>query len=797
MSRFALPLCLLLALMVPAIATADQAGPATVSISGQIGTQDKAPILKASDGTVYRLADDPRSQSLHVMRGQSVEVRAVVTERDGGKVLTVVSYTASDKTEAHELWRHSRCNACVVLPATVNSADPKDLKGATPVTGRYYALKEGLTTWSADARCLWAASDTRVFQVGLGDGKLVRTYGLADGLPDRLVYQVASDGTTLWIAHRAGLAIMDIADGRIADVPEVRFAYGRLAVTGGTAWLIADTGTFRLTGKPFRAEKLAALPTAGRIARLVSDGIWVPHWDRRVGGLIESPTAIGDRLYAGSYGDIYELADGAWKKLAVAACTMKAHAGKLWFLTPRGLNDYDPATGKTEVHTPPPGCRGRYAQLLLTDAAAWVAADPVPGAAGEDPSGGGLARMDLASGAWTDLGTIDGHSTANTACLAADAKGVWVATVEGKYATRGVHPGMTYVERKVLQPTGFVLLRFSEGRWQTCPLASPDLEKRLICGQDGASRPDTICPQGMTELCPTGDRLFAITRLVPRTFFGGYWPCVNQVASRPADGAWQAGFVHAPEQLDLQGEQPQILNISNGELIASDSMLKDVSFEAIGQDNVLGLLAAAGRAWALTEGCIGWFDEAAARWRKTVELPHRWYWRATAILDEGQYVYIGSDRGLITRLDVKSGLFEPQVVLDDRCITRIVRIGPDLILATSEPAALGAMPVQLAGLKSEDWDAAGFDGQHWTKADPNDLAKAPPAEKIPWLFKQLQKTGHMDKSQGNFLWAAGGDKPRYYVREIFYPICLSWSPQSQRMWLSTYTGLLRLDGIKP
>ena len=63
--------------------------------------------------------------------------------------------------------------------------------------------------------------------------------------------------------------------------------------------------------------------------------------------------------------------------------------------------------------------------------------------------------------------------------------------------------------------------------------------------------------------------------------------------------------------------------------------------------------------------------------------------------------------------------------------------------------------------------------------------------------RQFERKDHLDKTQGNFLCGpALGDrrpKPRYYVKEVFYPQFLCTSPDGSRMWLSTYTGILRLD----
>jgi len=275
------------------------------------------------------------------------------------------------------------------------------------------------------------------------------------------------------------------------------------------------------------------------------------------------------------------------------------------------------------------------------------------------------------------------------------------------------------------------------------------------------------------------------------------------VASRAdAGAAWTAKFEHHPEQLDLQGEQPLVLNISTGQLTAAGSSLKDQLWEAVGHDLVLGAFLNGETHWAVTESCVGFFDEAAGSWKKLAEPEFRWYWRATALLDDGRYVYVGSDRGLVTRLDTSMGRFEPQVALKDRKIDRIVKSPDGAILAAGGQPPLGLLPVQMAGsLKALDADAAKFDGKSWSVAKAGDIPA--PAAAPQWLFKQLREKGqgYQDKTQGNYLCGpASGDaevKPRYYLKEAFFPLFLSASADGGRMWVSTYTGIVRLDVPKP
>ena len=49
---------------------------------------------------------------------------------------------------------------------------------------------------------------------------------------------------------------------------------------------------------------------------------------------------------------------------------------------------------------------------------------------------------------------------------------------------------------------------------------------------------------------------------------------------------------------------------------------------------------------------------------------------------------------------------------------------------------------------------------------------------------------------GNMLWGpstAGTLVPRYYVKEIYAPQFLCFGQGGKRLWLSTFTGLLRID----
>ncbi|HOX04916.1 MAG TPA: hypothetical protein PK280_00830 [Planctomycetota bacterium] len=796
-------------------ALAGEAPAGTAKFTGKVNVTKRqagvpaAATFTTADGKAYELVMDERGKSLgSVMHGQTPEIYGVAE----GDKLRAVAYVDERVNAGHEFWRRMRCLACVVMPGTVNSATPPDLKGAEAVVGRPYDFKRRFTAWTRDEKFLWVAADNEILQFDLAGKKLVKSYGRAEGLPDKLVYQLASDGRELWLIHRGGTAMLSVGTETIQDVsllPKCKYVRV-IAVNNHDFWFIGDTGTLRYSSiEKDRAggNRFPALPTAARIAKAVDNGIWPPHWERRTAHFITNPVELAGRLYAGSFGDIYELDLKAakWTKIAENGFEQTARGGKLYFLTPKGLAEYDPATGKTEALEPPEEVRGRYAQLLLTDSAAWIASEPLAAAGDAAPAGGGLARFDLAARKWQTWAEVDGRPARPVSCLTVAADGaVWAVTMEGKYAAKSAHPGMTTTKRLEFHTGGFGLLRYDEkaGKWTSLPLALEELGQRLICGQDGCHGADTIVPQFVENLTVGPKRAFAMTRLVPKQYFGGYWPCLDQVASRAdAGAAWAAKFEHHPEQLDLQGEQPMVLNISTGQLTASGNSLKDQLWEAIGHDLVLGSFLAGETHWAVTESCVGFFDEAAGSWKQLAAPEFRWYWRATALLDDGRYVYVGSDRGLVTRLDTTTGRFELQVALKDRKIERIAKDKDGNILVAGGQAPLGLLPVELVGdgvgarhavpLQAE---AARFDGKAWAAAKPEDV---PAAAAPQWLFKQLREKpqGYQDKTQGNYLCeTAGGEpKPRYYLKEAFFPLFLSANTDGSRLWASTYTGIVRMD----
>jgi hypothetical protein len=220
--------------------------------------------------------------------------------------------------------------------------------------------------------------------------------------------------------------------------------------------------------------------------------------------------------------------------------------------------------------------------------------------------------------------------------------------------------------------------------------------------------------------------------------------------------------------------------------------------EAVGHDNIHALFSCNGEQWVVTEGCVAWFDEGAGAWRKIRETGYRFYWRATAAYDDDTALYIGSDRGLVSRLDFETGQFEIMCGLTDRAIDRIVKDPAGGIVAVARQSPLGRFPVDLSdNIPMLDCEAAVFDGKAWRP-----LRAAPPSSDAKkWFVKKMpgtEKKQGKDRSMGNFLFGpapSGKDEaaPRYYIKDVFWPEFLCASKDGKHLWLATFTGLVRLD----
>ena len=753
--------------------------------------------IRPPKGGGYDVLMDEKGKDLcRTMKGVSVTIRANVLGQGRQRKVRVLGYVHGKDTAAHELWRRMRCNACVVQSAQVNVFPPPQLLGAVPVSGRYYSFKDRILAWDEDGKDLWIAMDNRIERIDMAARRDKATYDRRNGLPDHWIYQLLSDGRTVWIVHRAGVAALDIESGVVQDVAEAGASFAKVCTAEKGVWILADQGTWRLEAPGRIVERAPPLPMAKRIQKRVRNGMWIPHWHRDTKHFVANPVAIGGNVYAESYGSIYGVERGEWRQIAGDGWELREANGKLWFLGVREVAEYDPETGDMEKHPIPPQISGgRPVHLLVTDHAAWVAVTPsTSGARGA--RSGGLGRLDVRSGSWKTWTELDGKKLNHISCLTSRGSALWLVALAGHYRTSKAHPGMAYVTRNRFGTDAFSLHGFEEkkGKWSSLPLRLVEVEKRMICGQDGRSDTDVILPQSVESISVNDARIFAVHHLFPKRFFSGYWPCVSRMVSRSEPGAaWRTDFTHRPEQLNLQGEQPLVLNISNkGEMI----------LKAVGHNDILALFLNGTTEWVVTEGGVAFFDEGGARWRRVFDGSYRWYWRATAAWDDGEALYIGSDRGLLSRLDDRSGLFEIMAGFRDQAVDCIARDASGRLVAIARQSPLGQFPDDMpTDIPMLDCGAAVLEDGAWRV-----LAKTPPLrqQRKKWFIKLTEARkgknikGGRDRSNGNFLFGPsvsgdGAAVPRFYLRDIFWPKFLCEGKDRESLWVSTFTGLIRVD----
>lgn len=756
--------------------------------------------IEGPDGQTHNVVQDEKGKDFcQTMRGVTVRVFGEAVENGPQSRLRIIDYVDERMTAAHELWRRMRCNACAVQAADVLAAPPPDTHGATPVSGRYYSFKDRILASHRDGDTQWVATDNRIVRIDLATKKIATVYDRSNGLPDHRVHALLAHNGTLWIVHRRGVAVLDSKTGSIRDLPELRVSLAALCTEGDHVWIVADTGTRRYSSPDAIPEPMPALPTGALIGRTIENGIWLPHWRRKTEPLLSSVAACAGNVYAESLGTIYGLEDGQWRRVAANGWHLRQAANNLWFLSTGQLGSYDPKTRKLQHHDLPDAiAKGRATYLRVESDNVWVAVVPPETQSDNEQGAGGLAAFNLRTETWSIWQDVGEHSLRQITCLARAGDELWVAARQGRYVEKPAHPGMTYVKRRSFQTDELCLHRLNpvENTWLSLPLTMDALDTRLICGQDGASDTDTIGQETIERLAVAKQVIFAQQHLYADRFFSGYWPSVSQVARRSDQAdAWAATMVHRPDELGLQGEQPLVLNISNkGEMV----------LPAVGHDDVLDLFVdEADTAWTVTEGAVAYYDAAGGRWQSVYEGTYRWYWRATAAVETDESLFIGSDRGLLGRLDPRTGLFSVDAIFKDRAVAQFVTDSDGNIVAVAKQAVLGQLPSDVpVDVSVLDGDFARWDGGKWMPLHDGIAEKRKQADR--WVVRKVQQpkrplagTGR-DKSDGNFLHGlpangGNGSVPRFYLKDVFWPKCLCEGAGGTRLWISTFSGMLRVD----
>jgi hypothetical protein len=671
------------------------------------------------------------------------------------------------KAAMAELWRRGTCLlSSVHKPAARYAPVPRDV-GDTPVLlPRTWERRGTLLCYAAAGRTLWAADDECLYQVDAKAGTLVRSFTLADGLPDAPIQSMAAAGDALWLAARGGLARLETSTGRITAVPGCRFRLGRLAAGDSGAWLFSDAGAWRLAPGASQWRRLPDPPVQAQLARVVGRGFWWNWWQRRLGALIPAVLADADGLYVVCLKRLlrYDPTADAWKQICLNAADAMVHGRAVWALVTGGVVRHDPKTGRTETFKSGEGpAAGRPVSMAAAPGAFYLLSQPDYDRNQKRFVGGGVSRLDLATGGWTVTEQVDGEDCRFGTAILADGGQVFVAcTLYNGAQQLGAHPGMAHVKRWRPRHSALGLLTFADGRWTLARRSIPWTDSRWVMGQKGTVKKDLIGPVQVDALCRCGDRLWGMYRMFPKRYYSGYYVSAGCLAAADGD-RWQDRFDVRTDQLQLAGEQPELMLISHshGHRIVL----------AEGHPIVLGLERLAGRAWAICQSGLFVHDEAADRFVPVTAGAFRFYWRLAAAAAGPEAVWLGGDGGSVSRLDRRTGRIELCGVAPGRKVTALALRDGRVLVRTAKAKLV--LPVQLKdATKLPDADTLAFDGRNW----------AATSEPVKPAGSRLRF-----QRRGNYL--LRGEQRVAFIKGIFKPAVLCEDPAGKRLWLAAYNGL--------
>jgi hypothetical protein len=657
--------------------------------------------------------------------------------------------------------------------------------GVEVAWGRPLSMTNRITCLAEGKGTIWAATDSALFAVDVAGKKLVKKYTLADGLPDEPTDALHNDGRFLWIIQRGGLAALDLRSAKILGEGMPRFSHAKVISDGNHAWVIADSGTYVYSHEAGSWKTAPPIPIGEEISRFLARGIWEGRRQQALRGLLGDPILFDGDVYIPSRGALYRYRQSSrrWSKVSGDAWKAATSGGRVFFIGASGVGEYDPATDETQHYSVGEDMpNGRPAFLLATNRNVWVALEAQPQSESHRAGEGGVARFDLRTRKWTSYIEINGRKADQVTALQLVGGDVWYATQDyTEVAEIVAHPGMAHVKRTRPKVKGLSLHTYpaTGDGWRTITLPIPEGEPRMILGQKGTYNEGKMVPRRLLAMAPGQRAMVCHFDMYPRDYYSGYCPTIGIFAERDQpDEPWTASFANQADQLRLQGEHPAVLLISgsHGRRIVL----------AVGHNEVLGVFRDnAGTIWAVTEGCVAWFDDGERRWHRVVEPRYRFYWRATAAAADRKSIYIGSDCGLISRIDRKTYKPEVLVCLHKRKVTRLALDNEGKLWARTDSSNCRRLPLQLEAVPTGPAaEVVAFDGENWMPAE-----EWPPQLQAPqsrWAFE----------SKRNFILrkaeSGAAREPPFFLAGAFRPKVLLHDPIDPCLWISTYCGLVKL-----
>lgn len=687
-----------------------------------------------------------------------------------------------------EYWRHAPrygCLCCSVSnPAPKAAAVPGKLGGLPVLTARLYDNRARLGCFCAAGEWLWAADDLAVYQIDVAGRRLRRTFTPADGLPDAPVRQLLAAGRWLWIVAAGRLSRLDVAAGKIDTPSHPAFAVGRMARGPAGTFLVTEREACRWDASAGAFESLGAYPGQARTAQTVRRGFWQHQWPKHFSSLLRAVVVGRDALYVLAGNTLSRhTAGGGWRELARDVWRAELSGKGLWAMTTSGVLHCDGSTGKVTRYAGGKGpAPGRPVDLAVTDRAVYLLVEPRFDKKAKRFGGGGVSRLDLASGRWTVTDRA-GKSDISFADAVVAAGGEVVAGVRlaGAVEHRSLHPGMAHVRRHVAKITGLALaVGDASGGWRALPLKGLDDESVWVMGQRQSRRRkpvqrDGLRPRQFTRLAVCGDRLWAAMRTYPANYYGGYGECVQCVARRGAAG-WSA--VAEPSRVrstGLAGEQPDILCLT-----ATHGSPVVLGYR---RPRVLGLHCGGGTAWIVHEGGVYAYDAPADAFRAVLVEGYRAYWQATAAAWDGHALYLGTDAGTVTRFDPTAGRFTLLGVAAGREIKDVRAAGGTIWVRTAQGKAL-LPPALKDAPRLPVGEAIRYDGKQWSIGADEEF---PPAPARAYAFRDKKKNVLSGRPAGS-----GKDGPVAFVKGVFEPKVLCPAGEGA-LWMKVWGGIGRLE----
>ncbi len=489
--------------------------------------------------------------------------------------LTVASAAAvpaeepSERTRAamKELWRRGFCLlSSVHRPAERQAAVPEDIDSALVLQPAVRTGKGRLLCHAVDGDTLWAADDAMLYAVSAAHGRVVSTYGRARGLPEAAVQSIAPDRDRVWLATRAGLAVLNLEVGRIEPVEEVRFTLGRVVAAEGHAWIVSDAGAWHFAPESHRWQALSEFPAQHALQRIAAKDWWHAFWRRKLDTLIPPALCTDDGLYCICSKRLlhFDLQAGQWRTLSTNVWHAAARHGTVWALGTTGVLRYEGADGSLTTYALGEGpAAGRPIDMALADDAFYLVSEPDYDEKSGEFIGGGISRFDLEKDRWTVTERADGVDIRFLSTIAAHGDEVWAACLTyDRPVELGAHPGMAHVKRWKPRATGLALVHRTADGWVLIDAHELPSEKRWVMGQKDTVNQDEIVPRTVEALCLSPDRIWGVYRMMPRRYYAGYYFSFGCLARRE-DGGWKARFDARTRELHLQGEQPDLMLISH------------------------------------------------------------------------------------------------------------------------------------------------------------------------------------------------------------------------------------------